>query len=215
MGAQIGALAFFAASLGCKTSAVDYSFFAERYGKIAADRGVDYRACDLGTQPLPFADNSFDFATYTDVIEHHSFSPKRVLREIQRVLVPGGHLIVTTPNHASIYNRLLLLFGNTVNDPFEEYFDSSADSSVYGGHHREYTRRELKTALERAGFKVRECRTVEEPLKPLLYYYFRRRRWSTAHNRARNILVRTLGRVWDPLCLPFSRQIWAVGVKAP
>lgn len=76
-------------------------------------RDVDYRACDLGTQPLPFGNNSFDFATYTDVIEHHSFSPKRVLREIQRVLVPGEHLIVTTPNHASIYNRLLLLFGNT------------------------------------------------------------------------------------------------------
>lgn len=37
VGTQIGAPAFFAASFGCKTSAVDYGFFAERYGKIAAD----------------------------------------------------------------------------------------------------------------------------------------------------------------------------------
>jgi SAM-dependent methyltransferase len=213
VGAQIGALALFAASFGCRASAVDYRAFANKYGEIAADRGVDYRECDVGTQPLPFAENSFEFATYTDVIEHHSFSPKRVLREIHRVLAPGGRLIITTPNHASIYNRVLLLLGNTVNDNFEQYFEASADSDVYHGHHREYTRTELRAALERTGFKVRECRIVEEPLGPLLYYFFRRRRRPVSGSRIRNILVRTLGRIWEPFRLPFGRQIWAVGEK--
>jgi SAM-dependent methyltransferase len=213
VGAQIGALALFSASLGCRASAVDYGFFANKYGKIAADRGVDYRECDVGIQPLPFADNSFEFVTYTDVIEHHSFSPKRVLREIHRVLEPGGRLIVTTPNHASIYNRVLLLFGKTVNDNFEQYFDASADSNIYHGHHREYTRAELRAALERTGFKVLECRIVEEPLGPLLHYLFGRRRRPVSGGSARSILVRTLGGIWEPLRLPFGRQIWAVGEK--
>jgi SAM-dependent methyltransferase len=213
VGAQIGAFALFAASLGCRTSAVDYGFYAKKYGKIAADHGVDYQQCDVGLQPLPFADNSFDFATYSDVIEHHSFSPKRVLREIHRVLAPGGRLIVTTPNHASIYNRALLLFGKTVNDSFEQYFDASADSDVYHGHHREYTRGELRAALERTGFKVRECRVVEESLGPLLYYSRRSRNRAPVSNRARNIVIRALGEIWEPLHLPFGREIWAVGEK--
>jgi 2-polyprenyl-3-methyl-5-hydroxy-6-metoxy-1,4-benzoquinol methylase len=55
------------------------------------------------------------------VIEHHSHSPKRVLEEIRRVLKPGGCVIISTPNQASIYNRITILTGGSVADPFD-YF---------------------------------------------------------------------------------------------
>ncbi|HEY4741389.1 MAG: methyltransferase domain-containing protein [Candidatus Acidiferrales bacterium] len=42
----------------------------------------------LTCERLPFADNSFDFVTYTDIIEHHAFSPKRVLAEFIVYLFP-------------------------------------------------------------------------------------------------------------------------------
>ncbi len=45
---------------------------------------------------LPFADGSFDTVLFGEVIEHLAV-PDRVLGEIQRVLVPGGRLILTTP----------------------------------------------------------------------------------------------------------------------
>jgi SAM-dependent methyltransferase len=102
VGAQFGALAIYATQLGCRAAALDYGMYAKDFREAVADRGVDYRECNLSCDPLPFADNSFDFATYTDVIEHHAFSPKHVLAEIHRVLVPGGRLILATPNHASI-----------------------------------------------------------------------------------------------------------------
>ncbi len=45
---------------------------------------------------LPFADDTFDCVTSTDVIEHLT-DPKKHLSEINRVLKPTGVLILTTP----------------------------------------------------------------------------------------------------------------------
>lgn len=214
VGAQIGALTLYAAQLGCRAAAVDYPFYAMRYGCIAADHGVDYRVCDLGSQRLPFDEASFDFVVYTDVIEHHSFSPKRVLNDIHRVLCPGGRIIVTTPNHASIYNRLLLLSGKSVNDAFDSYFDASAELATYLGHHREFTRHELRLALERTGFCVEECRIVEEDPGGLLYMLRSRALSRPELSRLRRaVALRAFGKVLQTLHLPFGRVIWAVGQK--
>lgn len=47
-------------------------------------------------QQLCFADNTFDVAVCTVVLEHVS-EPEQVLREIQRVLKPGGMLLLVAP----------------------------------------------------------------------------------------------------------------------
>jgi SAM-dependent methyltransferase len=213
VGAQFGSLAVYAAKLGCRAAAVDYGPFAKVYREIAADHGVDYKECDVGSERLPFPDNAFDFVTYTDVLEHHSFSSKRVLREIHRVLAPGGRLILMTPNHASIYNRFKLLLGYSVNDDFDYFFETCAAEEVYGGHHREYTRAEVKAALQRTQFRVRECRVVEQDLVPLLRYLRRQRMQSEVPSQYRDVLLCALGKIWTPLHLPFGRWIWAVGEK--
>lgn len=213
VGAQFGSLALYAAKLGCRVSAVDYGPYARIYREIAADHGVDYRECDLGSGRLPFPDAAFDFVTYTDVIEHHAFSSKRVMREIHRVLVPGGRLILLTPNHASIYNRFKLLAGRSVLDDLDYFFDTCAEDAVYDGHHREYTPAEIRIILQRTGFRVRECRVVEQELGPLLRY----RRKSPDDSRSlagpRDVILCALGKIWEPLRLPFGRWIWAVGEK--
>lgn len=51
--------------------------------------------CDL-SQPLPFADGSFDTILSSDVIEHLP-EPTLAFREMGRVLKPGGKLILNTP----------------------------------------------------------------------------------------------------------------------
>jgi SAM-dependent methyltransferase len=55
---------------------------------------------------LPFADQVFDFVVASNVI-HHVPSPGRFLREVRRVIRPGGHLLMHEP-HASILFRLVL-----------------------------------------------------------------------------------------------------------
>jgi 2-polyprenyl-3-methyl-5-hydroxy-6-metoxy-1,4-benzoquinol methylase len=213
VGAQFGSLAIYAAKLGCCAAAVDYGSHANVYREIAADHGVDYRECDLGARPLPFADGAFDFVTYTDVIEHHSFSPKRVLQEIHRLLAPGGQVILLTPNQASIYNRLKLLSGRSIHDDLDYFFDSSAGDAVYDGHHREYTRAEVKAMLQRTGFRVKECRVVEQDLASLVRYLRRNRKESRDLPKSRDLLLCALGGIWAPLHLPFGRWIWAIGEK--
>jgi len=46
---------------------------------------------------LPFDDGSFDIVTALGLIEYLP-DPTQALREFERVLAPGGHLIVTAPN---------------------------------------------------------------------------------------------------------------------
>jgi SAM-dependent methyltransferase len=212
VGAQFGALAIYATELGWRAAAVDFGMYAKAFREAVADRGVDYRECDLGREPLPFADDSFDFAAYTDVIEHHPFSPKRVLAEIHRILVPGGRLILATPNHASLYNRIKLLFGASVNDNFDYFFNTDADAETYDGHHREFTRAEIRSALEQTDFHVLECRVIDDDLASLLNY---RRRAGRAKptSDSRDFAMRFLGEIWSPLRLPFGRWIWAVAEK--
>lgn len=67
---------------------------------------------DISTEKLPFEDNHFDLVYAGEIIEH-LWNPDFAIREIYRVTKEGGTDIITTPNLASWYNRLLLLTGLT------------------------------------------------------------------------------------------------------
>jgi len=63
------------------------------------DEGVDL------TRGLPYPDKSFDLVVLTEVIEHLE-NHRVALGEVSRVLRPGGHLILTTPNIMRLDSRL-------------------------------------------------------------------------------------------------------------
>lgn len=57
------------------------------------------------TEELPFPDSTFDLVTATEVIEHlENF--RSLLREIHRVLKPGGVCVLSTPNVLNLNSRL-------------------------------------------------------------------------------------------------------------
>src|ERR1044071_4250924 len=71
-------------------------------GSISAARPSKKR-----TRALPFETNFFDAVMSWHSLEHH-YSPKATMREVARVLRPGGHGIFAVP---SGNNRGLQMFG--------------------------------------------------------------------------------------------------------
>jgi len=100
-----------------------------------------------GKTKLPFEKDFFDIVIAGEIIEH-IFDTDFFLEEISRVLKPGGRLLISTPNIASLGRRLLLLFGA---NPITEVSPNEANSV---GHIRYFTRETLKNILAKHGFKI-------------------------------------------------------------
>jgi SAM-dependent methyltransferase len=78
--------------------------------KAAQEIGLKALVLDVSAKELPFDDQSFDLIYCAEVIEH-LINPDFAVEEFRRVLRPEGRILITTPNLASWYNRIILLFG--------------------------------------------------------------------------------------------------------
>lgn len=86
--------------LGARVTATNFS--PERDPRIPPE--ADYRALDLNA-PWPFGDAEFDGVNLKDVLEHIE-NPAQTIREIARVLRPGGLVVISTPNVLNASSRL-------------------------------------------------------------------------------------------------------------
>jgi len=114
---------------------------------------------------LPWPDQTFDLVISTEGIEHlenhYSF-----LREVNRVLKPGGTLILTTPNITALRSRVRFLgsgfFGRDAR-PLNE-------TKRHPLHHIGLaTFSELRYELHLSGFQLKEARHTH--IKPISYLY--------------------------------------------
>jgi SAM-dependent methyltransferase len=109
--------------------------------------GDTFRVADLSA-PLPWPDGAFDAVLTVEGIEHldgrHAF-----LRELHRVLTPGGTLVLTTPNTVSLRSRVRF-FGSGF---FHQDPRPLREAAPHPLHHIGLmTFAELRYALRTAGF---------------------------------------------------------------
>lgn len=77
-----------------KVTSVD---IAPRLVALTKKKNPAATAIEASLLQLPFEENSFDYVISSDVIEHTS-DPYGAVRELIRVLKPGGKLCITVPN---------------------------------------------------------------------------------------------------------------------
>ncbi len=85
-------------TVGVEISAFQLSYMVRRMQKEGVSDAV---AVHGNGEFLPFADESFDLLTCSEVLEHIR-NPVRALTEMRRVLRPGGTLLLSTPSMRAI-----------------------------------------------------------------------------------------------------------------
>jgi ubiquinone/menaquinone biosynthesis C-methylase UbiE len=69
-------------------------------------------------EKMPFASNTFDIVISSECIEHTT-SPQAAVKDMIRILRPGGTIIITCPNHFWYWSRAL---GNALKiRPYKQY----------------------------------------------------------------------------------------------
>ncbi|MFH1919421.1 MAG: methyltransferase domain-containing protein [Planctomycetota bacterium] len=85
---------------------------AARYDEFPADGR--FIPVDLDNQRVGLADGAANVVAALEIIEHVE-NPRALMRELTRLCLPGGWLIVTTPNQLSLLSKLTLILKNQFN----------------------------------------------------------------------------------------------------
>lgn len=130
--------------MGCGSKPRNPFNAAEMYGVDIVDGlGPNIRRADLAIEPIPFEDDSFEFVTAYDFIEHIPrvvYAPHRrnsfveFMNEVYRVLKPGGYFLSSTPVYPHPFAFMDPTHVNVITDKtFLAYFDNvNRWAAMYG-----------------------------------------------------------------------------------
>ncbi len=170
---------------------------------------VDARFVDLfemfgptltATHKLDLPDASFNTIICWETLEHFGFNPVKFVRELWRVLKPGGRVSITVPNRASFQSLAALILGRSEEKLIDAYwefedYECNGKKAFYGFHWREYTRGELRHLFARAGFTIHACDT---------FVAFQ----EHGHTSALRNVVRSANKVAASILPRFGTHVW-------
>jgi len=114
---------------------------------IARKRGIETHRVNVDEEPLPFPDGFFDAITCLDLVEH-VFEPRVLMREMARVLAPGGSVYIAFPNIRYIIRIKELIAGRFPKT------SGDVEYSYDGGHLHYYTPEDMRRLLAEQGLST-------------------------------------------------------------
>ncbi len=178
--AGTGAFALGAGRLGYAVTCADIDC-----SRFSAE-GLQCGRVDLN-QPWPYGNARFDVVACIEAIEHLE-NPWLLVREANRVLKPGGVLLVTTPNVLSIKSRVSYLFNG-----YPNYFHfgvipvPGSDEELPVGHINPVGFLELRHILARNSFHIETVETNRHVYRNRLFgkivKFFAKSRWRRRTRR--------------------------------
>jgi ubiquinone/menaquinone biosynthesis C-methylase UbiE len=126
---------------------------------LLAAKGKKYKKTEcVDARSMRFRDNSFNSVLSVSVLEHIP-KVREVLKEVYRVLRPGGKLLFTVPG--AIFSRELLGYKLGKRLGFEWLANGYQQTVNHVfKHYNLWTDKHWRKELRRIGFKVKECRGI-------------------------------------------------------
>ena len=138
---------------GAALAGCDILFDSLRYAQPHLPRVLVFQA-DAYRLPI---ERRFDVVIALDVIEHLD-EDAAALREMFRVVEPGGGLVLTVPQHQWLWNT----------------------TDEFSRHRRRYSRAELLAKIRAAGFELLRCTSFFTATLPLIALYRLTRRGASS-----------------------------------
>jgi glycosyltransferase involved in cell wall biosynthesis/SAM-dependent methyltransferase len=132
---------------------------------------MDLELFDAEKDVFPYPDGYFATVLCCELFEHLAVDPMFMMVEVNRILRPGGHLVLTTPNLASLRAISAILQGYNPG-LFPQYIRPDDEGKIDPRHSREYTPFEIRLLLRDSGFEVSLLETgpfYEQPRPELVW----------------------------------------------
>ncbi len=112
-----------------------------------------------GLEPCPAADHSFDVILCCELIEH-LVNTEFFIKELHRILKPGGKIILTTPNLFYWLNRIKILLGIIPYDYPGVSSEFKSSPGINPVHLRMNSIQEWGAFFHARGFKILEQKGI-------------------------------------------------------
>jgi SAM-dependent methyltransferase len=150
---------------------------------------------------LPFEDGSIDLITCLEVIEHVTSDPMHLLIELNRIMRPGGTLIMSTPNAVSWRAAIqMALKQHPMNYPY--FFPGHYTNR----HNIEFTPSQITSLMTSAGF-LGEIATFDAWVQPTRWQRLRLR-FGGFHNGDRGDCIMAVVKKAGPPAVRYDPTVY-------
>ena len=128
-------------------------------GDSRPHRSLETKYC-ADVESLPFPNASFSIVTANMVVEHLA-DPESALREIYRVLRPGGLFVFHTPNARTPFVLLVRMIGSKLRTRVASFIDGRDQEDIFPTFYRlndDYT---IRSKADKIGFRVHRVSFIE------------------------------------------------------